>query len=145
MSKLKVLAAAFAMAVSIPAMASAAPAPRDYAGLTPEGSNVLMVFANPVPGKETEFAAWYQKHMTDMIKLPGFVRIQRFQAVSREGRPDPTFGFLVLYEYRGDADVQHQRIQAAVQEGRVESPDPRYVAKFDSMVYTAISSGVSSQ
>jgi hypothetical protein len=142
MSKLKLCAATLALALAIPATVSAAPAPRNYAGVVPQGSNFLMVFANPVPGKETEFAAWYEKHMRDMIKLPGFVRIQRFQAAMREGRPDPAFGFLVLYEYSGDPNIQHQRIQEAVKQGRVESPDPRYVAKYDSMVYRAISPGV---
>jgi hypothetical protein len=142
MPKLKVFAAALALTASIPLMAAAAPAAHNYAGVVPQGSKFLMVFANPVPGKETEFAAWYEKHMHDMIKLPGFVRIQRFQAVKREGRPDPAYGFLVLYEYSGDANVQHQRIQQAVKEGKVASPDPRYVAKYDSMVYEAISPGV---
>ena len=34
-------------------------------------------------------------------RLPGFVRTQRFQAVRREGRAEPAFGFLALYEYSG--------------------------------------------
>jgi hypothetical protein len=38
--------------------------------------------------------------------------------------------------------VQQQRIQRAVKENKVESPDPRCVAKYDSMVYEAISPGV---
>ncbi len=145
MFKSLVYVAAVAFAAGLPTVSNAAPAARNYAGIIPQGSNMLMVFANPVAGKEAEFADWYETHMNAMAKLPGMVRIQRLQAVSRQGRPDAAFGYSVLYEYTGDANEMHQRIQAAVKDGKVASPDPRYVAKYDSMVYRAVTPGVVSK
>jgi hypothetical protein len=144
-SKLNLFAAALALAVTLPASVLAAPAPRAYAGVVPEGSSLMMVFANPVAGQETAFAAWYENHMREMAKLPGFVRIQRFQATSRQGRPDPAFGFVVLYEFSGDAEKVLGQIPVAVREGRMSAPDPRYVAKTETMVYRAVTPGVTPQ
>ena len=53
---------------------------------------LAVVLALPVAAMEAEFAARYREHMNDTVRLPGFVRIQRFQQAVKEGRvesPDP--------------------------------------------------------
>ena len=103
-----------------------------------DGSSLFMVFANSVAGKESEFNTWYDRHMKAIVGLPGFVRVQRFESMSRGGRPDPVYRFVVVYEMRGNTDALMAEISKAVKEGKVEPPDPALVLKTDGMVYRPI-------
>ena len=39
----------------------------------------LLVFNQPVPGKEQEYNSWYDRHHApDVVSVPGFVRAQRY-------------------------------------------------------------------
>ncbi|MEI9852663.1 MAG: hypothetical protein WDN24_19455 [Sphingomonas sp.] len=116
---------------------TAPPPPAERVGLVPEDSKLLIVFANPVEGKEAEFNAWYDRHMRDFMKLPNFVRVQKFRMLSRKGRPDPAFRYVFLFEFKGDQDESFAAIQAAMKDGRIGMPDGQIVGKVEAMNYGA--------
>jgi len=41
--------------------------------------HVFAVLTNPVEGREAEFNAWYDRHLHDILRLPGLVSAQRFR------------------------------------------------------------------
>lgn len=126
---------------ALPLLAAAPAQAHDQVGLVANGNNILFVFANVVEGQEAEFNTWYDKHMQQIMKLPGFVRCQRLLMQSRAGKTDPAFRYVVLYEFKGDPDAVMAALGPAVKEGRLMAPDPRYVLKTESMVYKAIQPG----
>ncbi len=120
---------------------AAKPAPRTQAGVVPQGTNMMLVFANAVPGQDAEFSTWYDTHMQAIMKLPGFVRAQRFQMQPRVNKANPPYGYLIMYEFNGDPDTIIAALGPAVKEGRLQAPDPRWVLKTEAMVYKAIQPG----
>lgn len=102
------------------------------------GHNIFMVFANPIEGQDAGFNDWYDRHAKAVVQLPGFLKVQRFRMQPREGRVDPRFRYVIIYEVSGDPSAVHVRIADAVRAGKVESPDKRYVAEFEAMVYGPI-------
>ncbi len=106
-------------------------------GFVSADSKLLVVFANPGEGKDAEFNVWYDKHMQDFMKLPNFVRVQKFKMLSRKGRPDPAFKYLFLFEFKGDQDASFAQIQAAMKNGGLDVADPTVVAKVDGSNDTA--------
>ena len=84
-------------AAAFPLLPAAARAPvKDY---------VLMVFTNPIPGKEAEYNDFYEhRHMPDVASVPGFVRAQRFKLAVpqlRAGSP-PLPDYMVFYQITTD-------------------------------------------
>lgn len=130
-----------ASALTLSAGASAHPDKKRGPGLVPETHSVMMVFANAAPGKEAEFKTWYNKHASDITKLEGYVRSQRFYKQSRAGRPDPAYEYVIMYEFVGEPDVVTARIGQAVKEGKVDAPDRSLVTKLESMAYKADQAG----
>ena len=110
-------------------------------GLVPQGANVMLVFANAVAGQDAEFNTWYDTHMQAIMKLPGFVRAQRFQMQPRVNKANPPYGYLIMYEFNGDPDTIIAALGPAVKEGRLQAPDPRWVLKTEAMVYKAVQPG----
>jgi hypothetical protein len=123
-----------ALGFPVPAAAQAAPA---QAGLVPEDSKLLVVFANPVPGQEAGFDAWYDQHMREFMRFPNFVRVQKFRMLSRKGRPDPKFRYMFLFEFKGDQDESFAQIQAALKDGRLQMTDKTVVGEIEGMNYAA--------
>jgi hypothetical protein len=126
------LSVAHAAPKAAPAKAAAA-----KPGFVAADSKLLIVFANAGEGKEAEFDTWYDKHQRDFMKLPNFVRVQKFKMLSRKGRPDPEFRYLFLFEFKGDQDESFAQIQAAMKDGRLDIADPKVVAKVSGMNYGA--------
>jgi hypothetical protein len=64
--------------------------------------NLLLVFSNPVDGREDEYNAWYSDHHLDeILAIDGFVLAQRFRLVdARMTRDTPAapHRYLALYE-----------------------------------------------
>jgi len=84
-----------AAAVS-PLLAAAGAPAKDY---------VLMVFSNPLPGKETEYNDFYEhRHMPDVVSVPGFVRAQRFKLATPQLRESaqPLANYMVFYQITTD-------------------------------------------
>ncbi len=69
-----------------------------------------LVFSNPVEGKEDRFNDWYDNvHVHEVLATPGLLSAQRYklsdaEIVHAEGFPEPTHGYLCIYEMEGDVD-----------------------------------------
>lgn len=64
---------------------------------------VLVVFSNPVSGREDEYNDWYNRvHLTDVLKVPGFVSAQRFEIASGEVVDGAGWRYLAIYEFRAE-------------------------------------------
>ena len=115
--------------------------PKVAAELVPVGHNLMMVMANPVPGKDVEFNSWYDGHIRDIMKLPGVIRAQRFKMLSRTGRADPAFSYFILYEFTGSQDELTAAMGAAAKEGRLALPDKNFVLKTEGSTWQAYMPG----
>ena len=84
------------IAAASPLLAAAGTSSQDY---------VLMVFSNPVPGKEDAYNDFYENHhMPDVVSVPGFVRAQRFKLAVPQLRnsPNPPANYMVFYNITTD-------------------------------------------
>jgi hypothetical protein len=66
--------------------------------------HVFVVFTNPVDGKEATYNDWYDnRHLPDVLDVPGFVSAQRFRLsdTQRAAGPFP-WRYLALYEIETD-------------------------------------------
>lgn len=131
-----VVLAAAALAAALPGVVSAKD--QKEAGFVQPANALFMVFANPVEGQDAAFNTWYDKHITDIVRLKEFVRAQRFQMQPRKGRPDPAYKYVIVYEITGDADAALAALGAAVKRGEAEAPDARWVLKTEGMIYRPI-------
>jgi hypothetical protein len=59
--------------------------------------HIFAVLTNPVEGREAEFNAWYDRHLHDILRLPGLVSAQRFRLSPEQSAATP-YRYLVLYE-----------------------------------------------
>jgi hypothetical protein len=69
--------------------------------------NLLLVFSNPVDGREDEYNDWYTNHHLDeILEIEGFRRAQRFRLADAEmnrDTPETPYRYLALYEVDDDA------------------------------------------
>lgn len=85
---------------------------------------VMLVFANPIPGREAEFNDWYTNtHMGDLLQLQGWVGAQRFRIVTNvQPRPSAAgymHGYLIIWELEEtDAATALGRMTAAISGGK---------------------------
>lgn len=69
---------------------------------------ILVVFTNPVEGKEDEYNAWYNgRHLGDVVGTGPFVRAQRFRLEDVDPHVPSKFRYLAIYE------VEDGKLQAA--------------------------------
>jgi hypothetical protein len=63
----------------------------------------LLAFTNPVAGREADFNCWYdERHVPDLLAVPGFVSAQRFALTDATGQGRPGWSYLALYELETD-------------------------------------------
>ena len=85
---------------------------------------VMLVFANPIPGREAEFNDWYTNtHMGDLLQLQGWVGAQRFRIVTnvqpRLSTAGYLHGYLIIWELEEtDASTALARMTAAISGGK---------------------------
>jgi hypothetical protein len=85
---------------------------------------VFLVFANPIPGKETEFNDWYTNtHMGDLVQLQGWMGAQRFRSVNdvspRPSAPGYEHGYLMVWDLEDtEANAALSRMTAAIAGGK---------------------------
>jgi hypothetical protein len=84
----------------------------------------MLVFANPIPGREAEFNDWYTNtHMGDLVQLPGWMGAQRFRIVTNV-MPRPSVagynhGYLIIWDLEEtDANPALARMTAAISGGK---------------------------
>lgn len=80
------------------------------------GKHVLLVHTNCAPGREAEFAEWYDTvHVPDVLSVPGFVAAQRFSAGTGLRGEQPEHRFLAVYEIEAeDLETAKAALLAAV-------------------------------
>lgn len=83
----------------------------------------LLVFNQPVAGKESEYNRWYDTvHAPDVVSIPGFVRAQRYviapsQLLSGSEKPK----YLVIYEIRtGDLKSVYAEVNRRLSSGETK-------------------------
>ena len=114
------------------------PVNRSFKLLTPEGNHLYLVFSNPGVGREAEFNSFYDRHVGDIMKLPGFVRAQRF-VLSPRGPKDPPYRYLTIYELKGkEPGPVISQMGVAARKGRLEAPDKAVIPEITSSVWTAV-------
>jgi hypothetical protein len=62
----------------------------------------LIALTNPVEGREAEFDTWYDRHIRDILRIPGFVAAQRHRVTSRQRAKPPAWRHLAIYEVETD-------------------------------------------
>jgi hypothetical protein len=71
--------------------------------------HILAVFSNPVEGRQEEYETWYsQRHIFDLLKVPGITGARLFSVVPEEEPMGPGVKqrYLAIYEIEG-ADIAH--------------------------------------
>lgn len=82
----------------------------------------MVVFTNPVAGREKEFNDWYDsQHLQDVINIPGFVSAQRFRAVDALGGELPRHQYYALYTLCTD-DVEGSIVELMKRSGTAQMP-----------------------
>jgi len=85
---------------------------------------VMLVFANPIPGKEGEFNDWYTNtHMGDLVQLPGWMGAQRFRIITsvipRPSVAGYSHGYLIIWDLEdNEANAALARMTAAIAGGK---------------------------
>jgi hypothetical protein len=85
---------------------------------------VMLVFANPIPGREAEFNDWYTNtHMGDLVQLQGWMGAQRFRLVTnvqpRLSAAGYGHGYLIIWDLEdNDANAALARMTAAISGGK---------------------------
>jgi hypothetical protein len=81
---------------------------------------VLMDFANPLPGRETEFDKSVNERIERVLTLPGWMAAQRFRLADTPGRPSLKPKYLTIWEIEGaSAQAVHETLVAAQKSGLV--------------------------
>jgi len=63
----------------------------------------MVVLTNPVPGREQEYNDWYDnRHIPDVLAVPGFVGAQRFNLVVNPGGGEPQWRYYATYQMETD-------------------------------------------
>ena len=65
--------------------------------------HLMVVFTNPVAGKDDEFNDWYTNiHLSDVLKVPGFVAAQRFRLSEAQIMKDTPYRYMAVYEIEAE-------------------------------------------
>jgi hypothetical protein len=67
--------------------------------------SVMMVMSDPVPGMEDEYNEWYDRHLPEVVSVPGVAAAQRFIAAPGLNGQLPPQRYMVVYEFDTD-DVE---------------------------------------
>jgi hypothetical protein len=76
-------------------------------GVSMTGRHILLVYSNPVEGREDEYNDWYDRvHLSETLKVPGIDTARRYTLVN-PGSTQPgtaTHKYLAIYELTGDPE-----------------------------------------
>lgn len=82
-----------------------------------EPNDLLLVFSNPVEGREDEYNTWYDEvHLDDVQRIPGVAGAARYELDPVGATEDsaPTHRYLAVYELDGEsADVLAELMKRA--------------------------------
>jgi hypothetical protein len=95
------------------------------------GQYRFLVFTNPVVGREVEFDRWYDdRHIGDVLAIPGFVAAQRH--VANLARGTPSHGYLLIYEIETD-DIGAVFAELRIRSGTERMPISDALKRSDTM------------
>jgi hypothetical protein len=105
------------------------------------GRHLYFVTSNAVAGVDREYEQWYVEHMKQITAIPGFISAQHFVYHPTNGRKEPAFHYMVIYEIEGDPDTVLAQMGPAVTAGRLARPDPKLFTPAGSWVYSPVVAG----
>ena len=83
----------------------------------------MLVFTNPLPGKEDEFNHWYTNtHMPEILATDGFVAAQRFKLGDAQQMPGQEHKYLAIYEL--DTDRSQEALENVAKAGPTMTMEP---------------------
>ena len=104
----------------------------------------LVVFSNPVEGREDEYNDWYTNtHLHDVMKIPGFVAARRFKLSDGQLPVDTPYKYMAIYEIEAD-DIKSSLdalIQAST-DGSMEISSTLDMSNLASWAFTPITERV---
>jgi hypothetical protein len=112
-------------------------------------TSVFLVHTEPVPGRDDEYNDWYtNRHIPDVLSVPGFVAAQRFVISSAQRNPaaaETALKYLAVYEIEGDSQEAVDNLAAAAKEMFISEAmgDDRLALVFDAITVRATSSAES--
>jgi hypothetical protein len=106
---------------------------------------VYVVRSNPVKGAEEEYNRWYtERHLSDVLAVPGFVSAQRFQICNPADENAPSQAYLALYFMRtDDPDALLETLTNLVESGQMEMSEAFSQDDVVTILYEAITPPVS--
>jgi hypothetical protein len=87
----------------------------------------FLVLTRPVEGHDDAFNEWYtNRHLKELLALPGFISVQRFKMVVGAQLPEGTHPYMAIYEIETDDPASvYAALRKASAEGAV-STSPAY-------------------
>ena len=81
-----------------------------------------VVLSKPVAGREEEYNRWYsEKHLTDVIAVPGFVSAQRFRITDPQAEGAPAQPYMAIYTMRTDQpEAVLDQLRVLVETGQMD-------------------------
>jgi hypothetical protein len=104
----------------------------------------LLAFTNPAAGREAEFNRWYdERHVPDLLAVPGFVSAQRFALTDATGQGKPGWTYLALYELdTDDPDALMAEVRARLGTDAMPVSDTLDPATAGGLIATALTARV---
>jgi hypothetical protein len=86
---------------------------------------ILLVWTNPVEGREDDFNHWYsEQHVHDVVSVDGFVSAQRFEYADTHVGDPPDYRYLAIYEIDAPSvEVAKAALRAARDNGVLRPSD----------------------
>ena len=98
--------------------------------------SVLVVFSNPVAGREDEYNEWYDNtHIPEVAAVPGVTSATRF--TPKDADPSAKHGYLALYELDRPGDEVMADIATRMADGRIVMSDALDMATVDMKIWEA--------
>lgn len=99
-----------------------------------------VVRSNPVPGREEEYNRWYsERHLADVMAVPGFVSARRFKIVDPKAEGAPAQAYMALYNMRTDNPLALvDQLRELVESGKMEMSEALSQDDLVTILYEAI-------
>jgi hypothetical protein len=79
-----------------------------------EAMGKMLVFSNPVEGRDDEYNKWYDEvHMKDLLGVSPFKSAERFRVAQVQGLPEGSHRYLAVYEFDGPPQTALDNMFAA--------------------------------
>lgn len=103
----------------------------------------MIITEAPSPDEEADFETWYvDRHMPDVLAVPGFTAAQRFRLAPEPDRPDAPARFLTIYEMETD---DRGAVMAEVRRRAGTSKMPLYAGERKSPATTMFAEAVTAR